>query len=398
MSVCQHILNEMRIRSLLLPFAVTLSLLLSCKENPDLEVREIDYINKSEKLIKAVPVDVQLPLVVYCTISCDNLNIVLGEDPKGYVFVYSDDWKLLDVFCHQGRARNEFLQRPGMIKKQVFKDANGHLQLPLQDEASIKVLDITESLNTHRPVISQIRDFLPYDYTPVRVDQYEVQLQTDLQYLFLDNDIYHTLELTQGFNFLDDKAKCVAKYSIRHDTTFMDVPQVLVKMQDMAGPQPESKFGREFFKHPNKNLIIETFYLLDYIMFYDLDKDRSFAIHQTGYPTFLDDPEIIPHYNEKGEHDYDVEARACFGQALTTDSYFLVFFYGGDYSLSDENKDYPQPELLLFDWDGNFKKSVKLDTYIDAATFDQEKKILYGVPIGQEEETLLSFDLSHLFD
>lgn len=386
----------MRVPLLFVSLAITLSLFLSCKKQPSVDVREIDYLNKSEQLIKGVPVDIQVPLVVYGIIPCDSLFILLAQDPQGYVFVYTDEWELLDVFCHQGRARNEFLQRPGMIKKQVFKDADGHIQLPLQDEACIKVLDITESLNTHRAVMSQTRDFLPYDYTPFRVDQYEVSLRTDLKYLFLDNDINHTLELTEGFTF--DFGKCTAKYRIRHDTTFIDIPQVLVEMENLAGPQPEQKFQRDFYKHPNKNLIIEPFHVLDYIMFYDLDNDKSFAIHQTGNPTFMNDPEEVPHFNDDGEIDFYQEARGCFGDALTFDSYFLVYFFGGDYSMSDENKDWPRPELLLFDWDGNFKKSVMLDTYVDCIAFDEQSKTLYGTPLDQEEETLLSFDLSPLFD
>ena len=385
----------MRVRLLLGSFAVTLSLLLSCKNQSGIEVREVDYLNKSEALLHSVPVDVQLPLVVFGIITCDSLNIVLAQDPKGFVFVYSDDWKLLDVFCQQGRARNEFLQRPGMIKKQVFVGENGHLLLPLQDEACIKVLDITESLCSHRAVISETRDFLPYDLSEPFVIGFETRLMTDLEYIFLDNDIYHTLELTEGVN---DLVVTVSRYRIRHDTTLVDVPEILKNMEKLAGPQPEPKFQRFFFKHPERNLIIEPFAVMDYIMFYDLDNNKSFAVHQSGSPTFKDDPEQVPHYNDQGEIDYWTEARGCFGDALTTESYFLVFYFGGDYSLSDDNfRDWPRPELMLFDWDGNFKKSVKLDTYIDATAFDEQKKILYGVPIGQEEETILSYDLSCLF-
>ena len=384
----------MKLSTLFVSFALTLSLFISCKKQPEIEVHEIDYLNKSEQLLKSVPVDVQLPLVVYGILTCDSLNILLAQDPKGFVFVYNEDWKLLDVFCHQGRARNEFLDRPALRSMQIFKGNDNHILLPLQDQACIKVLDLTESLISHKAVISQIRDFIPYDDTDIIVNGAQATLRTHLEYLFLDNDIYHTLEITEGFTF--DFGECTAKYRIRHDTALVTLPQVLVQMEKIAGPQPEDKFMRRFHKHPNRNLIIEPFFVMDYIMFYDLDKDKSFAIHQTGYPTFDDDIEQTPHYDNEGNLMYYEEARGCFGDAVVTDSYFLVFYFGGDYSLNDENKDYPKPELMLFDWDGNFKKSVKLDTYIDAPAFDPKKKILYGTPIGQEEETILSYDLSSI--
>ena len=79
---------------------------------------------------------------------------------------------------------------------------------------------------------------------------------------------------------------------------------------------------------------------------------------------------------------------------------FMVFYYGGEYSMGDENKEWPRCELLFFDWDGNFIKSVKLDTYIDATSFNPQTKILYGIPTSEsdQDEVLLSYDLSSVID
>lgn len=177
----------------------------------------------------------------------------------------------------------------------------------------------------------------------------------------------------------------------------MEIPHVLSDMLALAGTQPESQFQRKIYKHPCKNLIIETFQLADYIMFYDLDKDCSFAVHQNSSPTLKDRPNEVPRYYENGEFKYmDIERR-CFNEALPFEDYFLVFHYGGDYSMSNPNKDWPKPEVMLFDWEGNFKNSIKLDTYIEHPTFNEKTKTLYGVP-QKEEEEILSFDLSPLID
>ena len=273
---------------------------------------------------------------------------------------------------------------------------DGHLLLPLQDATTIKVVDITASLISHKAVISETRDYAPYTDIDIMIGDSPARLRTMNKYMFLDNDIYKTLELTEGFSF--DFGDANAQYKIRHDTAYVEVPGILHDMEKLTGPQPEGKFSREFFKHPSRNLVIEPFMVLDYIMFYDLEGNRSFAIHQTGSLTWNEDPVEVPHYDDQGEFDYFTEERGCFGDVVATDSYFLVFYFGGDYSLADENKDWPRPELLLFDWDGNFRKSVMLDTYIDCAAFDEKNKILYGVPIEEpENEVLLSYDLSSLF-
>lgn len=376
--------------------AVILSVLLSCSKKPEIQVREVDYLNKSSELLKGVPVDMEMPMLTYGVFNCDSLNILLTQDPRGYVFVYSDDWKLLGTFCQQGRAQYEFLDRPRHIKNQVLLGKDGHLLLPLQDATTIKVVDITASLISHKAVISETRDYAPYTDIDIMIGDSPARLRTMNKYMFLDNDIYKTLELTEGFSF--DFGDANAQYKIRHDTAYVEVPGILHDMEKLTGPQPEGKFSREFFKHPSRNLVIEPFMVLDYIMFYDLDGNRSFAIHQTGSLSWNEDPVEVPHYDDQGEFDYFTEERGCFGDVVATDSYFMVFYFGGDYSLADENQDWPRPELLLFDWDGNFRKSVMLETYIDCPAFDQKNMILYGVPIDEpENEVLLSYDLSSLF-
>lgn len=385
----------MRVRILLVSFAAALTLLSSCKKQPRLDIRETDFRNKSEQIAKAVHVDTQLPLQICGIINCDSLNILISQDPGGYVFVYSDDWEPLGKFCLQGRARNEFVNRPGYIRKQVFKGEEGHLLLPLQDETSIKVMDVTQSLLSGKGVISQIRVYSPYYLQPLQMDGYQANLRISLEFLFLDNDINNTLEYNQGFEF--ELGNVDEHYWIRHDTAFMKLPTVLSDMLDLAGPQPPKQFQRRFFKHPGRNLIVEPFQLSDYMMFYDLDQDRSYGIHQEGSPTLKDEPKEVPRYDENGEFDDMDYERGCFEEALPFEDYLLVFYYGGDYSMSDPNKDWPRPEVMLFDWDGNFKKSIKLDTYIDYPAFDQRTKTLYGVPMKEDEE-ILSFDLSPLFE
>ena len=383
----------MKALTLSLTSAVALSLIVSCKPKPEMEVHETDYLNKSEITIEGVPVGIEMPLSVRGMVHCDSLNIVLTEDPRGYVFVYSDSWQLLDMFVHKGRARNEFLGSPAMNSNQIFKGADGHILLPLSDQNAnmIKLLDITESLASHRTVITDVREF-EFEEGIRKYDEgmgAYVRYMSIFTYLYLDDNIYHTLETTQGDFY--EKFKIPIQYRIRHDTTFVEKPSILTDMEELVGPTRQSKFYRFHFRHPKRNLIIELFMYSDYIAFLDLDNNRRFFIHQEGSRTFDQELETMI-YHEDGVS-FDVPAYLKFTNAVLTDSFFMAIYYGIPMDQSEV-----KPELLFFDWDGNFIKSVRLSTVAGGLLYDPKTKTLYGIDRDSEDESLISFDLSQVID
>ena len=377
--------------SLSVTFAVTLSLLLACKQKPSIEVREIDFVNKAETTVHGVPVNAQMPLSVHGMIHCDSLNIVVAEDPKGYVHVYSDNWQLLDVFSGKGRARNEFLTCPSMNRKQIFKGSDGHILLPLFDWRAdvVKLMDITESLKEHRAIIADVREYGNEEENRIidNVEKTETRLMSSFDALLLDDNLYHTLEITYA-DFYEILKKPV-EYRIRHDSTFMEKPSILTDMEKLMGPQYKVKYARTAYRHPKRNLIIESFQNLDYIAFLDLDNNRSFFIHQAGSLTF--DDEIEPYSIIDGVVH---PSRFCFANITVTDYFFIANYFGPSYD--DTFKDM---ELMFFDWDGNFIKSVKQDILTKYSVFDPKTKTLYGIRMpDDEEEQLISFDLSSVID
>ena len=374
-------------------FIVLLSLLFSCKPKPELEVHETDYRNKCEITIEGVPVGVEMPLSVRGMIHCDSLNIVLTEDPKGYIFVYSDSWQLLDIFAHKGRARNEFLERPMMNSGQIFKGADGHILLPLSDRKAsmIKLMDITESLASHKTVITDIREFEFDERFPGYDEdiQQDVWYVCDFTYLYLDDDIYHTMEITNGDFY--ELVKKPIQYRIRHDTAFVEKPSILTDMEKFVGPTYQTKFVRVHYRHPKRNLIIELFMYSDYIAFLDLDNNRRFFVHQKDATTFDQELETKV-FTDHGES-FTGPAFVRFTNATPTESFFMATYYNAPTDQSDA-----KPELLFFDWDGNFIKSVRLSKVTNYNMFDPKTKTLYGIDRRSEDEPLVSFDLSQVID
>jgi hypothetical protein len=70
----------------------------------------------------------------------------------------------------------------------------------------------------------------------------------------------------------------------------------------------------------------------------------------------------------------------------------MVLYYAGDYGVGSADPENPVAELMFFDWDGKFLKSVKLDTSVWSITYDENNHILYGMDMFTE--SLYSFDLT----
>ena len=334
-----------------------------------------------------------MPLSVHGMFHVDSLNIVVTEDPRGYVFVYSDQWQLIDMFGHKGRARNEFLESPSQNRSQIFKGADGHILLPLSDRKAsmIKVMDITESLASHRTVITDVRHFEFDERFPGYDEdiQQDVWYVCDFTYLYLDDNIYHTMEITKG-DFYELLKKPI-QYRIRHDTAFVEKPSILTDQEKLVGPTYNSKFNRCHYRHPKRNLIIELFMCSDYIAFLDLDNNRRFFVHQKDATTFDQELETKV-FTDHGES-YTGPAFVRFTNATLTESFFMATYYN---ALADQSE--VKPELLFFDWDGNFLKSVRLSMVTRFNAYDPKTKTLYGIDFHSEDEPLVSFDLSQVID
>ena len=342
--------------------------LTACQRNSQLSfrIREVDFLNKSDVTVHGVPLDAEWPLETRGVVVCDSFLILTSIENEAQVYVYSDDLKLLGKFCYMGRARNEFLRAPYMPSQQILRDEHGNALLPFCDkDQGIKVMDLQQSLASHSTVISMYRDFVPSRQFKVPDERYgTATLIVDYRFLFLDNDITHTFEEYQP-EVVDGVVLMEPLCAVMHDSVLIKSISCL----DYFDKNNVRYINGSLYKHPSRNIVIKALNDYNYILFFDLDHDKTFAIHQTGSRTFNDE--------------VDYEHFPCFYGGSCTDSYFMLTYYAGD----------APTELMFFDWDGNFLKSVKLDVMVQGSvSFDKRKQILYG--ISMEKDRLLSFDLS----
>jgi len=356
---------------------VSVLLAVSCRESKsEFEVKEVDFVNKSDVTVKGTPIDVEFPLDIRDIALYDSYRILMCHDDDARMSVYSADWDFLGKFCFIGRARNEFVNDPSMVSGQILRGDDGHALIPLVDGLqSVKVMDLQRSLEAERTVITAESTYRPYKELVVNDEFGTMRLRTDIGFVFIDNDISHQFEWSRPIT-MNYTVNFDPYYAVMNDTTVIKKVETLRYFDD-----EQFKFiSGKLFKHPSRNLVILPMESIDYILFIDLDNDKMWAVHQKGSLSLYDP---LPPVNFSITH---------FGRdAVCTESCFMVLYFGGDPGAEEIYRENALPELLTFDWDGNLLKSVKLDTYVNRIAYDEKTQILYGV--DRTNDRIVSFDL-----
>lgn len=367
-------------RSLFFPFFFILCSLISCKKHFAYEVKEIDFVNKSDTLIDGVIVDISLPAGIEDFTMCDSIFLFLTEDVSAQLVAYSaKDGRLLGRFCSKGKAKYEIIT-PTMISHQVFKDSNGAILLPLREQrAAIKMVNITESLKRNRTVISDVREC------------------SSTYYILLDNDINNTLEFFSAkFNYYYNDVIEPPYFEIKRDGNEEGIKiNMYPKIMNLEKLSDADLFYHgSMYKHPSRNMVVQPFVCMDYMLFMDIDNNKYFAVHQIGSMSFDD---YIPATYTVGEEELKImhegrELPYYFGDTFCAESFIMSLYRAGDYCLNVEEGDKICPELIILDWDGNFKKSIKLGKEVHYISYDSNTMTMYGVDVA--EEIMYSFDLT----
>ncbi len=361
-----------------LTFILLLCSLISCKRHFAYEVKEIDFVNKSDTLIDGEPVDISLPLGLQDFTMCDSLFLFLTDDESAQLLVYSaNDGRLLGRFCGKGRAKYEIIG-PRMISHQVFKDSNGDILLPLAEQRSaIKMINITESLKKNRAVVGDVRQC------------------SSVYYTLLDNDINRTLEFfTAQRDLINSEVIEPPYFEVKsngdEEGKRIDMYPKMMKLDNYS--DAILFYHGAMYKHPSRNLVVQPFIFMDYVLFMDIDNDRYFAVHQKGSLSFDD---YISPTSTVGE-DYVLmhEGRKLpdhFGDPFCAESFIMFLYTAGDYCTNVEEGDKVCPELIIFDWDGNFIRSVKLGKEVHCISYDSNTMTMYGVDMV--EDIMYRFDM-----
>ena len=136
------------------------------------------------------------------------------------------------------------------------------------------------------------------------------------------------------------------------------------------------------YKHPQRNIVVQSFQNMDYLLFMDFDANKYFAIHQQGSLTFNDT--YVDSKSKMPLH---------FTDGASSSKYIMLLYRQGEYTQKTTEGDW-YPELLVFDWDGNYITGFKIDRKIYSIEYDEIHKILYG--LNHADEELYAYDMGKI--
>lgn len=348
-------------------FALFLILVVSCKNNKDpvqMEVFETDFIGKSELTLEGTDTGLEIMGVKDICV-CDSLLIAFTKNPESQIQVYRmSDMHLVAKLCPRGRAGNEMTDPNGLSGQFYYR--KGNLILPVIDNYQLlKEINITKSISNMNTVVETKTDCMPL-------------MQGN--FVLIDDDI------DNRFEFHSDQIDEIYADQISYPMFIIRKKnkEQKINLYNKLMDSPSLHYSAGFYygtvyKSPVRNMIIQPLQYMDYIMFFDLDNDKRFAIHQKGTMCI-------------GDKAPDEARIHLLNYLAISNKYFIVNHKFHD--AESMPKDKSPYELLIFDWDGNFINSARLDHKVSRIAFDEKSNILYG--IGLSEEKMYKYDMSKL--
>lgn len=340
--------------------------LYSCSntEKFTLNTIDIDYVNKSDITLNGEELQIKAKNIRNIFLK-DSIFIVQVNDNEHLLEIYKyPSFSHITDICRRGRARNEFINTPTNMTKQLYYD-KGNLIFPLvDDDAHFKEVNITESINRQSAVIQSSNECLDFN------DGQFIICNEGVKYIF--NNYYAM------YDEMDKKKTFSPKYEyVENGKTKIKINVFPSLCNTFLPMNAIGAYSGVMFKHPNRNLIIQPMEYLNYILFFDLDNSNYFAIHQIGTSTYEDKT-------------VELSKNLCFTTTALTDDYFMVLYWSGDKNRTTTDK--VTPELLVFNWSGVFLGSAKLDKRVKYIVYDENSHRLIG--LDGRDDSLYSFDLS----
>lgn len=359
------IMRKMTIQHVLSLLLVSVSITSCGIRNTDIdtEVKEVDFLNKTETTIKG---DKIKQLVGAKKIDIiDTLLIITTTLPEGQLEVYNTNTlELLGSFCKKGRARNEIIR---LIDVNQTFISEGHLIATVYDDAyRLYEVDLTESIEKGSTIMRNI-----YESSRIMANTF-----------LLGDDFNYRFEYTENDDFLGKgRKKIFSSYKIfngnrEEELKFFKSPMRVDNEKKINFP-----YVSTMIKHPNKNIVAGLFVHMDYLLFLNFDDNINYAVHQTGSLSFNDT------YSD--EEPWALHFTGC----APSSKYLMILYRNGDYTHDTMDGNYHIQELLIFDWEGNYITGAKMDRFVNRICYDEKHNCLYAL---NYEEELYRYDLAEI--
>lgn len=344
-------------------FALTSLMFFSCKNDSNIlvNVHEVDFLNKTGGVIEGKKVMSVLGakgLVVY-----DTLIMVTTNNPEGQLQVYRcGDLKYLGSFCKQGRARNELLKASTVTEQAYYKD-NHLIQIVYDVPTTMCEVDVTASIQSGHTVVISSRECLSTRGNEI---------------MLLGDDYNNRLEFELNKYGVEEITGVPSRYTLYKNGKKKNLRffKKIMKVEDEE--QRELPYQGSLYKHPLKNLIVQSFANMDYLLYMNFEADSCFAVHQKGSLTFTD------------RYVDEMPMPLHFSDGATSNNYIMFLYRQGYYTQKTTAGEW-FPEVLIFDWNGNYISGFKTDRFIHYIEYDEINHALYGI---NNDDEIYVYDLS----
>ena len=358
-------------------FLAVLLSVYSCGNKPQYiipEVKEISFADQERGFVEPVKMD-YCPMGVFDIMSYDKYLFFITQNKNAYLRVYDvEKGAEVAALCQQGRANNEF-NFPIFFNSEQAYTVNGEIMLPIKDnQSSLKEINITQSIDNQRTVINRTASciqntsshlaFVDDDFSRTFVSDLKLSsAEPRVSVISSDSKFVSDLKLSSA-----EPAQPVKFYIQGADEQKTDVPAFKDVMNGSDQFAICNYYSGVLIKHPSRNIMTYSMAYLNYVLFFDLDTGKTFAIHQKGSETL--DKEVTENPN-----------LLHFGDATASDDYYFTFYFAN--CRKNPEADYVC-EVLAFDWDGNYVGGFKTNTAIHRIAYNEKTKSLYCVNIGEE--------------
>ena len=321
------------------------------------EVKELDYGHQARPKITPIQLD-YCPMGADDVVAFDKYLLFTTNDPSGYIRIYDID-KDIEVasIVKKGRAVNELTEHPWTVTEQVYL-SDGDIIFPVIDNSTLKEINITQSIQKGAAVIKASAP------CPFVLDGKTTLIDDDISKTF----IYQKPKMHNGEC---DPPEFYIQQAGREKKVIPVHKQIMP-----AGDGVHTEVVVELyalymgstFKHPTKNIIVHSLQNMNYLIFFDLDNDKCFAIHQKGARTYDDKAEYIP-------------GNMTFGDAAVSEDYIFINYRDNISAGGESDK---ESEVLVFDWSGNYVGGFTSDASLHRLTYNAANKSLYCCNLSDE--------------
>ena len=356
-------------------FLVTL-FLYSCKSSPENEY-EIKYsvINTTDTLTGRI---IEFDSLIYATnISCvDKYLILLNKNEPLFNIYQSSNDSLLCQIGSIGRAKNEFSTEA--LEFVGRKDENGDILLEVNDMPTLRVVNLTSSMEQKRVIVTDV--YRPKDF----------QITDCYQSVFIDKDHvvhYYRSRIDGNPRDANKLPSCVTLQSGKTTDTLYTNPFLITDCNEQfTGIVNITMFQMK----PDHSKFVEFGCLQDYFTITDIATKKTIIVANDNHRDFHEEVKKIVNNSSfnYAARDLKIENLSCYA----SDNYIFLLHDGMTTWERDDYETILGREIRIYDWEGNFISSFFLKEDIAIFAYNDVTNKFYA--IESKTDNILQYDIS----